>query len=84
MCNLYSLTQGQQAIRETYRVMTDITGNLSSMPGVFSDYAAPVLRNAADGRELAMACWGMPSLVFALMGQQRRCSCNGPWLMDCC
>jgi putative SOS response-associated peptidase YedK len=70
MCNLYSLTQGQQAIRDTYRVMTDITGNLPSMPGVFPDYAAPVVRNAAGGRELAMARWGMPSPVFALKGKK--------------
>jgi len=70
MCNLYSLTQGQQAIRDTYRVMTDTTGNLPSMPGVFPDYAAPIVRNAASGRELAMARWGMPSPVFAMRGRK--------------
>lgn len=30
------------------------------MPGVFPDYPAPVVRNAADARELTMMRWGMP------------------------
>jgi putative SOS response-associated peptidase YedK len=38
------------------------------MPGIFPDYAAPV-RLGADGRELVMARWGMPSPVFALKGR---------------
>jgi putative SOS response-associated peptidase YedK len=37
------------------------------MPGVFPDYPAPIVRNGADGRELTMARWGMPSSQFALM-----------------
>ena len=69
MCNLYSLTKGQQAIRELARAMIDGTGNLPSLPGIFPDYAAPIVRNHADGRELTMARWGMPSPVFALKGR---------------
>ena len=45
MCNLYSITKGQQAIREFTRAMTDRTGNLPPLPGVFPDYAAPIVRN---------------------------------------
>jgi hypothetical protein len=37
------------------------------MPGVFPDYPAPIVRNGANGRELAMARWGMPSSQHALM-----------------
>jgi putative SOS response-associated peptidase YedK len=59
MCNLYSVTKGQQAIRDLYRVMRDRTGNLPPLPGIFP-----------DGRELAMARWGMPSPVFALQGKK--------------
>ncbi len=70
MCNLYSLTKGQQAIREMARAMRDATGNLPPLPGVFPDHAAPVVRNAPDGRELAMARWGMPSPAFALEGKK--------------
>ena len=64
MCNLYSLTRGQQAIRAFARAMRDRTGNLPSLPGIFPDYAAPIVRNQPDGRELAMARWGMPSLFL--------------------
>lgn len=70
MCNLYSITKGPQAIREAARAMRDTTGNLPPLPGVFPDYAAPIVRNAPDGvRELNMARWGMPSPAFALKGR---------------
>jgi putative SOS response-associated peptidase YedK len=61
MCNLYSVTKGQQAIRELARAMHDRTGNLPPLPGIFPDYAAPIVRNTEDGRELTMARWGMPT-----------------------
>ena len=70
MCNLYSITKGQQAIRDLASAMRDQTGNLPKLPGVFPDYFAPIVRVASDGvRELAMARWGMPSPVFALKGR---------------
>ena len=60
MCNLYSITKGQQAIRDLAGAMRDLTGNLPMLPGVFPDYSAPIVRTAADGvRELAMARWGI-------------------------
>jgi putative SOS response-associated peptidase YedK len=71
MCNLYSVTKGQQAIRALAKAMRDSAGNLSLLSGIFPDYAAPVVRIAADGvRELAVARWGMPSPVFALQGRK--------------
>jgi putative SOS response-associated peptidase YedK len=69
MCNLYSLTKGQQAIREFTRAAFDRTGNLPPQPGIFPDYSAPIVRNTSEGRELTMARWGMPSPVFALKGR---------------
>jgi putative SOS response-associated peptidase YedK len=66
MCNLYSLTKGQAAIIELTRAMTDTTGNLPPLPGIFPDYRAPIVRNRDGSRELAMARWGMPSPAFAL------------------
>lgn len=69
MCNLYSLTKGQQAILELARAMVDRTGNLPPMPGIFPDYSAPIVREGAEGRELALARWGMPSPAFALEGK---------------
>ena len=69
MCNLYAVTKGQQAIRELTRAMSDRTGNLPPLPGIFPDYAAPIVRNQPEGRQLTMARWGMPSPVFALKGR---------------
>jgi putative SOS response-associated peptidase YedK len=69
VCNLYSLTKGQQAIRELGDAMLDRTGNMPPLPGIFPDYPAPIIRNAPEGRELAIARWGMPSPVFALKGR---------------
>ncbi|HZZ25400.1 MAG TPA: SOS response-associated peptidase [Roseiarcus sp.] len=61
MCNLYSETKGQAAIRALFRTVHDRTGNLPAFPGIFPDQMAPIVRNTADGdRELVMARWGMP------------------------
>jgi putative SOS response-associated peptidase YedK len=41
--------------------LSDTTGNLPSMPAVFPDYAAPVVRNRPGGeRELTLMRWGFP------------------------
>jgi putative SOS response-associated peptidase YedK len=69
MCNLYSVTKGQAAIRDWFRISKDWTGNLPSMPGIFPDYPAPIVRLGVDGRELVTARWGMPSPIFALKGR---------------
>jgi putative SOS response-associated peptidase YedK len=61
MCNLYSETKGQAAIRALFRTTHDRTGNLPAFPGIFPDQLAPIVRNSADGAcELVMARWGMP------------------------
>jgi putative SOS response-associated peptidase YedK len=64
----YSVTTDQAAIIALARAMRDITGNMPTYPGIFPDYAAPVVRNAPDGlRELCSARRSMPSSQFALM-----------------
>jgi putative SOS response-associated peptidase YedK len=70
MCNLYSITKSQAAIRELTRAMRDHTGNMPPLPGVFPDYGAPVIRHGAEGREMVLARWGMPSPMFALKGKR--------------
>lgn len=61
MCNLYSVTKGQAAIRILAGAMRDTTGNLPSLPGVFPDTLAPVVATARDGvRQLMMMRWGFP------------------------
>ena len=71
MCNLYSVTTNQQAIRALARAMRDVVGNLPPLPGIFPDTAAPIVRTGADGvRELAKARWGMPSPTFVIEGKK--------------
>jgi putative SOS response-associated peptidase YedK len=61
MCNLYSLTKGQKAIRDLAKAMVDHAGNLPPLPGIFPDQLAPVVRTVPDGaRELTMMRWGFP------------------------
>lgn len=69
MCNLYSMTKPQEAVRATFRAARDLTGNLPALSGIFPDYAAPIVRVIGEDRELTMARWGMPSPVFALKGK---------------
>ncbi len=69
MCNLYAVTKGQQAIQELTRAMSDRTGNLPPLPGMYPDYPAPVVRNTPDGRELTMARRGMPSPAAVVRGK---------------
>ena len=58
MCNLYSVTKNQDAIRRLFDVTRDLTGNLPPMPGVFPDYPAPIVRQAGGERELAHGAMG--------------------------
>jgi putative SOS response-associated peptidase YedK len=58
MCNLYSLTKGQAAIRDLFRARHDHTGNLPLFPGIFPDQFAPIVRTTDGERELVMARWG--------------------------
>jgi putative SOS response-associated peptidase YedK len=73
MCNLYSMTRSQDAIRALAKAMRDRAGNQPPLPGIFPDYSAPIVRTGADGvRELVTARWGMPSSQFALMEATKR------------
>ena len=68
MCNLYSITKGQQAICDLAGAMRDLTGTCRCCPACFP--IIPIVRTAVDGvRELAMARWG-PSPAFAIEGKK--------------
>jgi putative SOS response-associated peptidase YedK len=61
MCNLYSITRSQEAMRRLFRVTRDRTGNLPSLAAIFPDTLIAVVRTAPDGeRELTMMRWGFP------------------------
>ncbi len=71
MCNLYGMTGTQDAMRSLFpEGLIDQGVNLGSLPGIFPDYAAPIVRATAEGPELSMARWGMPSPQFALKGRK--------------
>jgi putative SOS response-associated peptidase YedK len=49
------------------RAMTDLNNNQPPMPGIYPDYAAPIIVNGDDGRRMMRdARWGMPSSKEAL------------------
>ena len=61
MCNLYSMTRSQTAVRELVKAIRDLTGNLPPMTSIFPNRMAPVVRAGGDGqRELLMMRWGFP------------------------
>ena len=50
MCNLYSATTNQEAIRNLFNVGCDLTGNLPPLPGIFPGNSAPIVPTALAGR----------------------------------
>ena len=78
MCNLYSQTKSQDAMRHVFddmveedEVYEDLGGNLPPMAGIFADYAAPIIRHRASGGwQLAKARWGMPTPQVFLAGKR--------------
>ncbi|MEL7178505.1 MAG: SOS response-associated peptidase family protein [Pseudomonadota bacterium] len=66
MCNLYSMTKAQTAIRELFDGIKDETGNLPALPEIYPDKQAAVIANMPEGLKLTMMRWGMPSPAFAL------------------
>jgi putative SOS response-associated peptidase YedK len=71
MCNLYSMTRPQDAVRRVFPDgLIDRGGNMPPLPGIFPDYPAPIVRTCPDGPELVFARWGMPSPQAALEGKR--------------
>ena len=73
MCNLYSQTKGQEAIRSLARVLRDVTGNLPPMPGIFPDYPAPIVRTVVTPAPLMTATMrasrATPARALALLAR---------------
>lgn len=78
MCNLYSQTKSQDAMRHVFDAMLepgegyeDLAGNLPPLAGIFPDYAAPIIRPAPQGGwQLVRARWGMPTPPVFLEGRR--------------
>jgi len=77
MCNLYSQTRSQDAMRHVFEAvleadeaLEDSAGNLPPMPGIYPDYSAPILRAGPRGWQLGTARWGMPTPPQFLVGKR--------------
>lgn len=69
MCNLYSNTTAQEAMRGLFRGLSDRAGNLGP-DRFYPDQMAPIIRHDRDGLELVKARWGMPSPPSVLKTQR--------------
>ncbi|WP_439492079.1 SOS response-associated peptidase [Bosea sp. (in: a-proteobacteria)] len=69
MCNLYSHTRNIEAMRRLFAGF-DVAAQIVPQPGIFPDYAAPIIRNEGGTPTLALTRWGMPSPAFALEGKK--------------
>jgi putative SOS response-associated peptidase YedK len=70
VCNLYAMRRTQAEVVALTRALLQPI-NQPDMPGIFPDYAAPIVRQTEAGeRELVQARWGMPSPQFALEGKK--------------
>lgn len=58
MCNLYSMTSTQDAVRRLFDVDDPQQPNLPLQRAIFPGQDAPVVRRGAAGRQLAMMHWG--------------------------
>jgi putative SOS response-associated peptidase YedK len=78
MCNLYSQTKSQDAMRHVFEdvlqdgeVLMDTAGNLPPLPGIWPDYTAPIIRfHPMGGWQLSTARWGMPTPPRYLEGKK--------------
>ena len=80
MCNLYSQTKTQDAMRQLFAGplfagplfsgLTDDSGNLAPQPGIYPDYMAPIIRHGTNGLHLTRARWGMPTPPTFLAGKR--------------
>jgi len=78
LCNLYSQTKSQDAMRQVFRDvlepgedLIDETGDLPALSAIWPDYPAPIIRrHPVVGWQLAMARWGMPTPPAYLEGKR--------------
>ncbi len=78
MCNLYSQTKSQDAMRYAFEGVIkngegieDLSGNLPPMSGIWPDYGAPIfLHEPNGGWELSKARWGIPTPQTYLKGKR--------------
>lgn len=70
MCNLYASRRSQEEMQRLFPGLQDRAGNLPDLPAIYPDQQAPILRHGADGLELSMARWGLPTPPMFLKGKK--------------
>lgn len=71
MCNLYSNTLPQEAMRQLFQAR-DRLGNQPPLPEAFPDMEAPIVRGGEEGRELVTARWGWSKAKFGWVTNARK------------
>jgi len=67
MCTLYAMMKARAEAAALANAMRDLNNNQPSLPGVFPDYAAPVVVNGREGREMRDMRWGLPTSKKAIL-----------------
>lgn len=77
MCNLYSQTKSQDAMRQVFskamvagEELRDNSGNQPVLSRIYPDYRAPVIAPAPGGFQITTARWGMPTPQVYLAGKR--------------
>ena len=75
MCNLYSVTKPQAAIRQLAKAMVDTSANLPSLPTVFPDQMAPSGDDPAERWRAGIAddALGVPQFIFSREAARYEC-----------
>lgn len=71
MCNLYTQTKAQEAMRRLFDAPLDRLGNLAS-GDIWPDGRAPIVRQTGEGRALDLGRWGMPTPPMFIKGKADR------------
>lgn len=77
MCNLYSMTTNQEAMRRLFSA-TDRLGNQPPLPGIFPDMDVPIVKHNGSTRELVHARWGWNKAKFGWVTNIRNLD-GWPW-----
>ena len=71
MCNLYTQTRSQEAMRRLFNAPFDRLGNLAA-GDIYPDRMAPIVLNGPEGRVLGLGRWGMPTPPQFITGKADR------------
>jgi putative SOS response-associated peptidase YedK len=61
MCNLYAMTKTREAVRQLAQAMLDSAADQPTLPAIFPDQMAPIIRTTEGGDRVMEAMrWGFP------------------------